>query len=624
MYRCKLLIFGVLCPPKEVSVPRHKPPTRDIELDLGRYELRRAGLRVKLEKKPMELLIFLVARRQQLVSREDIVARIWHSDLFGDSERNINNLVRKIRSALGDNSAKPRFIETVVGKGYRFIGPIRVIDARFRSELPAEGAPRSSLLERELAADERTSLAVLPLRLLEKATDDAGVCLGFADGLVTRLGNLRQIDVLPTSAVLNLPADVAVRDIAQRLNVRFLLHGIIGTTKGQERLSVELWDSHLHRSCFSRSFDLRLDRLSAMEDDVAKSVADALHRPLRSVAEPATPRYSRDPLAYSEFMRGYQLSSSGDPALLEQAAQHLANAVTRDPHFFLAHAILAYVCAARHFEFDPSRSWLEKAEFHCLKALEGNPNLPEGHVANAFLLWGPSKNFQHLEAIAELKRAIRLQRNLPHAYNRLGTILAHVGLLEHAREAYERGIPFNPRKQVSHSIVHVYVWSGEYDLAQEEVARWRAENPSSKYAIYFGLQAALLIQDWKETRALLKDGIRLMAEEPLLISLLGLFHARAGKKKQAMECLTRACATPKSFGHAHHTYYQIACILAVLEQPRAAFEWLERSVDTGFACWPFFLRDPYLQNLRRLPEMDALVAALQAKYPDHLGLLYHV
>ena len=97
----------------------------DIELDLGRYELRRRGRRVKLEKKPMELLIFLVARREQLVTRQEIVTKLWHSDLFVDTGPNINNIVRKIRAALADNSAKPRFLETVVGKGYRFIGPLR-------------------------------------------------------------------------------------------------------------------------------------------------------------------------------------------------------------------------------------------------------------------------------------------------------------------------------------------------------------------------------------------------------------------------------------------------------------------------------------------------------------------
>src|SRR5579863_6953872 len=108
-----------------------RPATAEIELDLGRYEVRRNGRRVKLEKKPMELLIFLVGRREQLVSRQDIVSKLWRSDLFVDTETSINNIVRKIRTALGDNSAKPRFLETVVGKGYRFIGPVRVVDPHF-------------------------------------------------------------------------------------------------------------------------------------------------------------------------------------------------------------------------------------------------------------------------------------------------------------------------------------------------------------------------------------------------------------------------------------------------------------------------------------------------------------
>src|SRR6478752_8325832 len=107
-----------------------KKAVRDVELDLGRYELRRFGRRVKLEKKPMELLIFLVGRRDQMVSREEIVKKLWRSNLFIDTERNVNNIVRKIRTALGDDSEKPRFLETVVGKGYRFIGPVRVIDAQ--------------------------------------------------------------------------------------------------------------------------------------------------------------------------------------------------------------------------------------------------------------------------------------------------------------------------------------------------------------------------------------------------------------------------------------------------------------------------------------------------------------
>ena len=464
-----------------------KDKIREFELDLGRYELRRSGLRIKLEKKPMELLIFLVSRRDQLVSRQDISAKLWRSDLFVDTERNINNIIRKIRAALSDDPEKPIFLETVVGKGYKFIGPLRVIHARFPS---AE---------------------------------------------------------------------------AQRI-------------------------------------------VSTAESPLRQSPAQAA-------------RYTRDPMAYNEFMQGYRRSSSGERHLLEESAQHLSNAVTRDPSFALAHAILSYVCAVLHFEFEPSWMWLEKAEFHCHRALEINPYLPEGHVANAFLLWGPSKNFQHLEAIAELKRSLQLQSNLPHAYNRLGTILAHIGLLDSARAMYERGRSFDPRKSISHSIIQVHIWSGEFDLAQEEIDRWRSENPANKYAIYFAPHPALLTGKWKQAKALLDEATRLLSEDPMIASLYGVFHALTGNSQQALRFMNRACANPKTFGHAHHTYYQVACILSILGRLDSAFEWFQRSVDTGFACWPFFLKDPCLQNLRSMPQFETLVNSLQAKYPVHLGTL---
>jgi DNA-binding winged helix-turn-helix (wHTH) protein/tetratricopeptide (TPR) repeat protein len=593
----------------------------EIELDLGRYELRRRGRRVKLEKKPMELLMHLVARREQLVSRQDIVTKLWRSDLFIDTEPNINNIVRKIRTALGDSATKPRFLETVVGKGYRFIGPVRVIDARFhQSNLERSPASKASR-ERASSWGERSALAVLPLLLLENVSDDQGVSLGFADALVSRLGNLKGVDVLPTSAVLTVPVEAATLDIASRLDVRFVVRGAMRESKGQRRLSLEMYDTRLQRTCFARKCDFDVSRLFDLEDEVAKQIAGALNRTLHLPAVEHPPRHSKDPLAYAEFMRGYRLSSSGDPALLDEAAQHLSTAVTRDPGFSLAHATLSFVCATRHFEFDPASMWLEKAEFHCRRALELDPDLPEGHVAKAFLLWGPSRNFQHLEAIAELRRAIVLQSNLPHAYNRLGTILAHVGLLDHAREMYERGRPFHPRKAVSHSIVQVYIWSREYDLAWEEIQAWRADSPSNKYPVYFAPQPAMMAGDWKEAKLLLDEAMQLLPEEPLVVSLLGVFYALTGKRDRALDCLTRACASPKSFGHAHHTYYQAACILAVLGRRAEAFEWLERTVSAGFACWPFFTKDSCLQNLHGLSEFEVLVSSLQAKYPDQLGLL---
>jgi tetratricopeptide (TPR) repeat protein len=496
-----------------------------------------------------------------------------------------------------------------------------VIDARYPQSDFLSGAIPVGSPEKTGSWSERSSLAVLPLMLHGKVADDRGICLGFADALATRLGNLPGVDVLPISAALRVPAEGAASETASRLGVRFVVRGAIQLSKGLWRLSMEMIDTQTQSICFTRKRDLDVNRLPELEDEIAKQIAATLNRPLGSGTMPRRQRYSKDPMAYAEFVRGYRLGSSGDPALLGEAARHLSNAVTRDPAFSLAHAGLSLVCATRHFEFDPANEWLEKAEFHCGRALELDAELPEGHVARAFLLWGPSKNFQHLEAIAELKRALALQNNQPQAYNRLGTILAHIGLLDHACEMYERARPFHPRKMVTHSIVQVHLWRGEHDLAREEIQAWRTENPGNKYPVYYAPQLAMLTGEMKEAEILLDEAVQRLPEEPLIVSLYGVFYALKGKDGKALDCVTAACASPKSFGHAHHSYYQIACILALLGRREAAFEWLERSVSTGFACWPFFLKDPYLRNLRELAEFEALVSSLQAKYPDHLGLL---
>ena len=586
-------------------------------LDLGRYELLRAGHRIKLEKKPMELLILLAVRRDQLVSREAIAAKLWQSGLFVDAERNINNIVRKLRSALSDNPEKPRFLETVVGKGYKFVGPLRIIEALF----PATGAqPRLGTSDSPAPAS-RSSLAALPFQIHCEPGDGGGLSLGFADALIAGLGNLPGINVLPTASVLNISPAVSPAEVAARLGTRFVIRGSVQTDKTRCHVSVELFDASLQRASFTYKTAVPVDRVLELKGELASRIAHALNRTLPEHPPKTVPRYSRDPMAYSEFMQGYRLSSSGNCNSLEESAQHLINAVARDPEFSLAHATLSLVCGVLHFEFDPSWAWLEKAEFHCRRSLELDPDLAEAHVASAFLLWSPSKNFQHLEAIAELKRALKLQNNLPHAYNRLGTVLAHIGLLDQARAMYERGGMFHPRKSVSPSIEQVHVWNGELDLARERVEDWPAENPSSKYAAYFAPQPALFTGDFKKAKPLLELAVRTMPDEPMIVSLQGVFHALTGNSLQALRSMSKALANPKSFGHAHHTSYQIACINALLDRPEAAFEWLEKAVETGFACWPFFSRDVCLENLRKLPKFEALIGSLQAKYPAHLGLL---
>jgi predicted Zn-dependent protease len=112
----------------------------------------------------------------------------------------------------------------------------------------------------------------------------------------------------------------------------------------------------------------------------------------------------------------------------------------------------------------------------------------------------------------------------------------------------------------------------------------------------------------------LATAVEQLPDEPLLVSLQGMLHARRNRTGPALECVRRALDSPRSFGHTHHTYYQIACVFGVLGDAQKAMAWLERTADTGFPCWPFFKRDPHLENLRELPVFEKLVADLEHKY----------
>jgi DNA-binding winged helix-turn-helix (wHTH) protein len=104
--------------------PAKKVRFAEFELDFGRFQLYRNGLPVRLEGLPLQLLMFLIDHERQLVTREQIADALWGKDVFVDVEQGINTAIRKVRMALEDDSAQPQYLQTVVGRGYRFVAPI--------------------------------------------------------------------------------------------------------------------------------------------------------------------------------------------------------------------------------------------------------------------------------------------------------------------------------------------------------------------------------------------------------------------------------------------------------------------------------------------------------------------
>jgi tetratricopeptide (TPR) repeat protein len=242
-----------------------------------------------------------------------------------------------------------------------------------------------------------------------------------------------------------------------------------------------------------------------------------------------------------------------------------------------------------------------------------DPALPEGHLARSFILWSPAKSFQHADALAALEQVLAAQPNNERAHNRIAAICAHIGRLREGRIAHEQAQRSNPKTR-SGNREFIVLYSGDFARAEELGEAWLRERPGTLNALFFHPQPALLSGDLDLAEQRLAMALKQLADEPLITSLQGMLYARRNQTGPALECVRRALDSPRSFGHTHHTYYQIACVHAVLGETDKAMAWLERSVDTGFACWPFFLIDPYLESLREEPEFKRLVADLERKY----------
>ena len=464
------------------------------------------------------------------------------------------------------------------------------------------------------SAQEEKAIAVPPFVCLTAMEEKESLSLGFADALITALGQLEGLRVPPTAAILKYGAGTDALQIGRELRVRYILQGNIQKIGTHWRVSIQLLDTQSRKTVLSEKHDFDLNDVFEVQDKIGKQVAESLQQRFQSLKK-SRDRYSNHPEAYVLYLRGLDASYGETLDELDEAIRCFSAAIQRDPNFSLAHAMLAHASAARYFGYEARYKSLQLAETHCQRALQLDPELPEAIMARAYILWTPHRNFQHQEAINDLKKAIAMQPNLDHAYNRLGTILAHIGRIPEALEAYKAAQHINPQNLGHFNIAQAYIWSGQYEEAAEILEAFHQKKPGNKYCLWFRPQPPLLTGDFEKAAEFVDAAVNTHPDEPMLVSLQGLVQAHLGRADQAREAAARACASPISFGHSHHTHYQIACINAVLGDLQSAMRWLERAVDTGFACWPFFLRDGGLCNLRGSLEFRDLIATLQSEFP---------
>jgi TolB-like protein/DNA-binding winged helix-turn-helix (wHTH) protein len=424
-------------------MPTEKAVRQELVLDLTSFQLIRAGQPLKLEKTPMELLTLLVRRQGALVTREEIVHAIWGDAIHVDVDAGINTAIRKIRLALGDDAASPHYLETVVGKGYRFVGPIMVIGDEIA--LPATlaapvrpGKIRVALLAAGLGAvllfalftirratrsssgngQARLLIAVAPLENLSGDPGQDFFVQGLTEEVVTQLGQLNpeRIGVVrygPTAPVQRIGS--TMRDFGQRSGLQYLLEGSVRRQDEQARISIRLVRVADETTVWTESFDRNVGDVLSLQSEIAQRIGrqlqiQVLGRANRKPVAPAVVEaYFRGRFemqrhvlpvpdaARAQFERAIALDSSYAPAYAGLADFYRSRAVGESEDAEQAWPLAEqYATQALALDSDNAETHAAIAQIklmhdwdwhaareHALRALQLNPSLPEAHSVYA-------------------------------------------------------------------------------------------------------------------------------------------------------------------------------------------------------------------------------------------------
>ena len=449
----------------------------EFELDPSRFELRRNGRILKLERIPMELLLLLVEKDGSVVTRQEIVGRLWGKDVFVDTEHGINTAIRKIRQALKDNPEHPRFVQTVTGKGYRFMAETNAIHGDSSLAVPAAQAvapaqppatlpPAPKLRARRAAvtvlillavaailiavsaggirarlfpsthAAQIHSIAVIPLANLSGDASQEYFADGMTDELITALAKNRTLRVVSrTSAMQYKGVQRPVRDIARELNVDGILEGSIERTPNSVHMTVQLIYAPTDSHVWAESYDRDLTHAYSLPEELSQTIA----KEVKAATSPLpTPRYI-SPEAHDAYLHGrYFWFTFNVPNTLP----YFEKAIQLQPDYAAAWSGLADTYSIDGMQNHPPSEVSDKAHAAALKALELDPSLAEAHNSLAawylFYAWDPAR------AEAEDRRALELDPNFAEGHHVLSYILEVQQRYPEAEVEARRSVELDP------------------------------------------------------------------------------------------------------------------------------------------------------------------------------------
>ncbi|PYX35565.1 MAG: hypothetical protein DMG74_01175 [Acidobacteria bacterium] len=605
----------------------------ELELDLGSYQLRRNGSVLKLEKIPMELLIFLVARKNQLVSREEIIEKLWGNNVFVDSEHGVNTAIRKIRHAIGDDPDQPKFIETVVGKGYRFIAPVTVLPAHSVTDqkiIPViSPAAKSQVRTRSLLIGAcvfsvlfatfyfglrrlwpptpagRTMLAVLPFQNLSGDPDQDYFSDGMTEEMITELGRLdpQRLGVIArTSAMIYRHSNKGVVEIGRELGANYILEGSARREGGRVRITAQLIQVRDQSHLWAAEYDRELRSVLEVQTQVASAIGSEVRLKLTPAQRVRLVRTrSVDPEAYEAYLKGRHFMEKWTEEETRIGREYFEQAIQKDPNYALPYAGLAdsYVWGRAGL---PPEEAFRRARTAATKALELDDTLGEPHAALAQIKF--TNDWDWAGAEAEFKRAIELNPNDTNALHMYSHYLLSMGRVEESYAITKRALqhdPLSPAMQLH--LGFQYLTARQYDDAIQQYLKLLQIDPG-----YPDAHNQLAV-------AYRKKGMfdQSVAEYLQVETLLGLVpeqtaplkaaYAKSGMRGFWLKVLEFTEPSEQS----DISPYQIASYYSILDKKNESFKWLNKAFDSHDALLVAVKTDSDFDNLHSDPRFADLL-----------------
>ena len=456
------------------SDPSSKVRFGEFELDVTGFELRRRGRPVHLGRQPMDVLILLVERQGQLVSRAEIIDRLWGKDVFVDVDTGVNTAISKIRQALRDSAETPAFVETVPGRGYRFLAqaapteappaaqtaatpasvPVAAPEAVVNRRLVAGIAIAAAAVAATVAAfwiggETRfrpgVSIAVLPFVNLGDNPEHQYLADGLTDETAALLAQIDPEHLSVKGRTLRYKGtQKTVAEIGRELVVDYLVDSSMLVEGTRVRVTAKLIRVRDEEYVWSQSFEREPTSLLGFQQELSTAIAEQVR--LRVPSDRAggfSQRQTRNPEAYDAYLRGRHFQNRRTPDATRRAIPLFERAVTLDPDYALAWSALAFTYAAGTINSDarPMDAW-PLARQATAQAVRANPNLAESQLAVGYVDWLLAWDWKRAEAAS--REAARLDPSNAVAFRPLGHALSQQGRHAEAEVEMRRARQLDP------------------------------------------------------------------------------------------------------------------------------------------------------------------------------------